>query len=115
MRWTLTDGRNNRQTTWTYNQGIILSGLSKLYKYTGETTLLTAAMNLIDSVLSSPLVPSDNGILVESRDPSGTCNQDQWMFKGIFFQHLGYFLCDIAEMQVPTSPLPQFKPSFWGH
>jgi predicted alpha-1,6-mannanase (GH76 family) len=100
----LVDGRNNGQTTWTYNQGIILSGLSKLYKHTGDPSLLTSAMNLIDAVISSPLlVPSNNGILVESRDPTGTCDQDQWMFKGIFFQHLGYFLWDISNMQVSPS------------
>ena len=91
--------------TWTYNQGIVLSGLSKLYKYTGDEGLFKAAENLIDSVLASPLVPTNSGVLVENCDPTGTCNQDQWMFKGIFFEHLGYFLADIAglaELQVTT-------------
>ena len=84
--------------TWTYNQGIILSGLSGLYKFTGDKELLQAGQNLIDSVLHSYLVPSKNGVLVESCDPFRTCNQDQWMFKGIFFQHLGYFLQDFTEL-----------------
>ena len=88
--------------TWTYNQGIVLSGLSKLYKYTGDDSLITAAQHIIDSVISSQLVPSNNGVLVESCDQSGTCNQDQWMFKGVFFEHLGYFFWDIAEMQGVT-------------
>jgi len=56
--------------------------------------LITAAQHLIDSVLSSHLVHS--GVLVESCDPGRTCDQDQWMFKGVFFQHLGYFLEDIV-------------------
>jgi hypothetical protein len=82
--------------TWTYNQGILLSGLSALYKFTADETLITAAQKLIDSVLASYLIPSSSGVLVESCDPFRTCNQDQWMFKGIFFQHLGYFLEDFT-------------------
>jgi len=83
--------------TWTYNQGIILSGLSGLYKFTGDEQLIIAAQKLIDSVIQSYLVPTNSGILVESCDPFRTCDQDQWGFKGIFFQHLGYFLEDVAE------------------
>jgi hypothetical protein len=75
-----------------------------LYKYTGDDYLITAGQRLIDSVIASPLVPSNNGILAESCDPGGTCNQDQWMFKGVFFEHLGYFLSDIGELQtVPVA------------
>ena len=84
--------------TWTYNQGILLSGLSGLYKFTQDESLIVAAQKLIDSVLASYLVPTNTGVLVESCDPFRTCNQDQWMFKGIFFQHLGYFLQDITEL-----------------
>lgn len=76
-----------------------MSGLSRLYKYTGDAELIKAAQNLLDSVLTGPLVPENNGILVESCDATGTCNQDQWMFKGVFFEHLGYFLTDITAMQ----------------
>ena len=82
--------------TWTYNQGIILSGLSGLYRFIGDEELIQFAQKLIDSVMTSYLVPKNDGVLVESCDPFLTCNQDQWMFKGIFFQHLGYFLEDIA-------------------
>jgi len=82
--------------TWIYNQGIVLSGLSGLYKYTQDCGLINAAQNLIDSVLASKLVPMDSGVLVESCDPTRTCDQDQWMFKGVFFEHLGYFLADMT-------------------
>jgi len=60
--------------------------------------MIEAAQNLIDSVIASSLVPTDSGVLVESCDPTRTCDQDQWMFKGVFFQHLGYFLADIAAL-----------------
>jgi len=66
--------------------------------------MFRAAENLIDAVLTSPLVPAESGVLVESRDSSGTCDQDQWMFKGVFFQHLAYFLQDMAA-------LPELHPS----
>lgn len=97
--------RNNGKMIWTYNQGIVLSGLSRLYKHTEDSRLIEAAQDLIDSVIASPLVPTDSGVLVESCDPSRTCDQDQWMFKGVFFEHLGYFLADIASLDgldVPT-------------
>lgn len=74
----------------------MLSGLSKLYKYTEDPDLIKSAQNLIDSVLSSPLVPDNTSILVETCDPARTCSQDQWMFKGIYFEHLGYFLEDLV-------------------
>jgi len=77
----------------------VLSGLSGLYKHTEDFGLIEAAQNLIDSVVASPLVPTDSGVLVESCDPSRTCDQDQWMFKGVFFEHLGYFLADIAALE----------------
>src|SRR5271170_7817685 len=67
--------------------------------------MIEAAQNLIDSVIASSLVPTDSGVLVESCDPSRTCDQDQWMFKGVFFQHLGYFIEDIVgfdELQLST-------------
>ena len=66
-----------------------------MYKYTGDQEVFKAAENLIDSVIASPLV-DHSGILTETCDPTGTCNQDQWMFKGIFFGHLGYLLADIC-------------------
>lgn len=88
--------------TWTYNQGILLSGLSGLYKFTGDEELIVAAEKLVDSVIASYLVPNETGVLVESCDPFRTCNQDQWMFKGIYFQHLGYFLEDLAGLEELT-------------
>ena len=49
--------------TWTYNQGIILSGLSGLFKFTGDDELIVIAQKLIDSVLASYLVPTESGVL----------------------------------------------------
>ena len=98
--------RNNGQTTWTYNQIILLPGLAKLFNITGDISLLTSALSLLDSVILSPdLIPgspitalSDSSlpILVEPGDSAHSTNQDQQLFKGIYFLHLSWFLTDIT-------------------
>ena len=75
----------------------MLSGLSKLYNYTKDVSFLHAAESLIDSTLASGLV--NTSVLVEGCDPSLTCDEDEWMFKGVFMQELGYFLTDVVETQ----------------
>jgi predicted alpha-1,6-mannanase (GH76 family) len=79
--------QNNGQTTWTYNQGVILGGLVALYQGTNDRAYLTEAEQLANAAITN-LVNSD-GILVE---PCGsTCptqNPDQTQFKGIFIRNL---------------------------
>jgi len=75
---------NNGQTTWTYNQGVVLAGLTELYKITGNTAYLTQAESIANAVIANMV--DGNGTLVE---PCGTgCNGDQVQFKGIFMQYL---------------------------
>ncbi|KAJ7084371.1 glycoside hydrolase family 76 protein [Mycena belliarum] len=78
----LTDScANNGQTTWTYNQGVIASGLSALYAVTKDATLLTEAEITLDATIK---LLTSNNILKESCDsaPGPTeCNQDQQIFK----------------------------------
>src|ERR1700733_8365897 len=74
---------NNGGTEWTYNQGVILSGLVELYKADQDPTLLPVANAIVSAVLSSSLV-NTSGILVES-DVSGG---DHPQFKGIFMRNL---------------------------
>jgi predicted alpha-1,6-mannanase (GH76 family) len=79
--------QNNGQTTWTYNQGVILGGLAALYQATHDQTYLTEAKQIADAAIST-LVNSD-GILMEPC--SGSCpsqNPDQTQFKGIFMRNL---------------------------
>ncbi|KAE9391252.1 hypothetical protein BT96DRAFT_312145 [Gymnopus androsaceus JB14] len=84
---------NNGETTWTYNQGVILSGLGALYVATGNETLLSQAEITIDASIKNL---TENGILKESCDDvvvEGTpCDTDQQIFKGIWLKHLQYFL-----------------------
>lgn len=79
--------QNNGQTTWTYNQGVILGGLAALYQATNDQTYLTEAQQIANAAIST--LVSSNGILMEPC--SGSCpsqNPDQTQFKGIFMRNL---------------------------
>jgi len=69
---------------WTYNQGVILAGLSALYQASGNTALLTTAETIANAALSAI---TENGILVEPCEPSN-CGTDGPAFKGIFVRDL---------------------------
>lgn len=78
---------NNGQTTWTYNQGIILGGLTDLYKITGHISYLNKAEALANATTSKLVYAS--GILRETCEPSN-CDGDQEQFKGLFIRNLAY-------------------------
>jgi predicted alpha-1,6-mannanase (GH76 family) len=78
--------QNNQQTTWTYNQGVILGGLVDLYNSTGEPALLIQAEKIADAAIVA-LAP--NGVLREPCEPSD-CGVDGLQFKGIFIRNLFY-------------------------
>ena len=79
---------NNGQTTWTYNQGVLLSGLARLSAATGDPAPLAAAVAIANA--SFALLTVD-GVLSEPC-PGGQCGQDGHIFKGVFVRHLGYLL-----------------------
>jgi predicted alpha-1,6-mannanase (GH76 family) len=75
---------NNQKTTWTYNQGVILTGLAGLSRITGDPAALHIAHHVAEAV-SSQLVDS-NGIL---HDPcESNCGEDGVQFKGILIRNL---------------------------
>jgi predicted alpha-1,6-mannanase (GH76 family) len=73
---------NNGGTTWTYNQGVILAGLTQLYQATGNTSLLTEAQDIANAAI---LNLNATGVLNE---PCTSCDTDQESFKGIFVRGL---------------------------
>lgn len=97
--------RNNM--VFTYNQGVILSGLRGLWEGTGNVTYLKDAHHLVRDVIKATgwnlrtNKPFQNrwsglgrkGILEERCDAAGRCSQDGQTFKGIFFHHLT-LLCE---------------------
>lgn len=81
----LRDCQNNGGPTWTYNQGVILGGLTDLYRVTGEKYYLQEAEAIADAVLR--LLVNEKGILVEPCEASG-CDSNGAQFKGIFMRNL---------------------------
>ncbi len=79
--------QNNGGPTWTYNQGVILGGLTDLYRITGKEGYLHEAESIADAVLT--LLVNDEGILIEPCEATG-CDSNGAQFKGIFMRNLGY-------------------------
>lgn len=78
--------QSNHQTTWTYNQGVILGGFSELYQQTHEKALLEEANAIAVATLSNSLLVDAHGILHDPCEPS--CGGDGTQFKGIFVRNL---------------------------
>lgn len=76
-------GKNNGETTWTYNQGVILGGLTNLYLISKDEKYLALANKIADSTIKNM---TTNGILVEP----GTVDDSRKQFKGIFMRYLAY-------------------------
>lgn len=92
------------EMVYTYNQGVLLSGLKGLWEATGVTYYLDDGHELIQNVITATgwhnrdhpdgwkwAGIGRNGILEEACDSTGSCNQDGQTFKGIFFHHLSIF------------------------
>jgi len=78
---------NNGQTTWTYNQGVIIGGLTDLYKVTGNVSYLNDATAIANAATTT--LVDGSGVLVEPCEP-GCGGGDAPQFKGIFLRYLAY-------------------------
>ncbi|MGB5499205.1 MAG: glycoside hydrolase family 76 protein [Maribacter sp.] len=76
------------KNVWTYNQGVVLTGLVNLYKITGGETYLKSAESIVEATLNH--LTNDNLILVELLCEPDDCNADAKQFKGVFMRHLMY-------------------------
>jgi len=79
---------NDQQTTWTYNQDVILSGLGLLVNATGNSSLLLIAQKIADATIQ--YLTYSGQFLREACEPN--CDSNQRLFKGIFIRHLSYLL-----------------------
>ncbi len=101
---------DNSQSVWSYNQGVILSGLSELAELSGEPSYLSQAETIADAFIRNPWRPRAggdgrsahpsesgviDGILHEHNDcgpgggrPARLPSVDSTLFKGIFVRHL---------------------------
>lgn len=80
------DCRNNGQTPWTYNQGVILGALVDLSAAKGDPSLLARAETL--AAASTTKLVDDRGVLHETCEADG-CGADGPQFKGIYMRSLG--------------------------
>jgi predicted alpha-1,6-mannanase (GH76 family) len=76
---------NNRRNTWSYNQGVILGGLSVLSKETGDAKMLERAQSIATAAIAK--LSDRDGILHDTCEPN--CGADGVQFKGIFTRGLG--------------------------
>ena len=86
---------------YTYNQGVILSGLRGLWLATGSKEYLRDGHDLVQKVIRATGWPDKSsnawaglgrgGVLEEACDAPGDCSQDGQTFKGIFFHHFTEF------------------------
>jgi predicted alpha-1,6-mannanase (GH76 family) len=76
---------NNRRNTWTYNQGVILGGLTTLARVSGDTKPLEAAQSIALAAIAR--LTDLDGVLHDSCEPA-RCGNDAPQFKGIFSRNL---------------------------
>jgi len=78
--------KNNKNTAWTYNQGVILSGLVDLHLIKKNDTYLLIAEKIALATIKT--LVDNQKILKEHCEPK--CGVDGCQFKGIFMRNLLY-------------------------
>ncbi len=76
--------KNNGRKTWSYNQGVVVGGLSELSKQHGEEAVLVPAAAIASAAITR-LVDA-GGILEDGCEPK--CGDDGVQFKGVFLRNL---------------------------
>ena len=104
--------QNNGQTTWTYNQGVILGGLVEMYYIApggaaGSSNYLQIAQSIADAAITT--LVDQNGILTEPCEKNGDCGVDGPQFKGIFTRNLAYLYRTLVQEKSDPSSSEQYK------
>lgn len=80
---------NNGRHGWTYNQGVVLSGLVELSRLTRTLSPLRQARRIAAAAIAN--MTDANGVLHERcESEEGRCGADGVQFKGIFVRNVGY-------------------------
>jgi len=109
--------RNNHDTTWTYNQGVVLGGLSALFRFTRQRTYLDQAVRIASATIERLATPV-NGIAI-LKEPGGVLNSDQQQFKGIFVKYLAQLALTLPRASAPRKRFARFllanADDLWNH
>ncbi|KAF2643886.1 Six-hairpin glycosidase [Massarina eburnea CBS 473.64] len=114
-RGTINDGlnsncKNNNMTAWSYNQGVILSGLVELNKAAPNSTYLTIASKIAKAAITE--LSDSNNVLHDKCGP--LCGGDASQFKGIFSRGL-QALQEVAPDDVFNKSIQANANSIWNN
>ena len=109
---------NNAGLTWTYNQGVVLGGLTALHEITGDGAYLQHAEAIADAALGA-LVTSEAqgtpGVLFECEElKTDPKDADRPQFKGVFMRNL-YDLNLISRRPAYGDFIRANARSIWDH
>jgi predicted alpha-1,6-mannanase (GH76 family) len=76
--------KNNGETVWSYNQGVILGALNELSTATGNKTYLSTATSIANAAITA--LSDSNKVLHDPCEPN--CGGDGSQFKGVFMRNL---------------------------
>ncbi|KAK2757019.1 hypothetical protein FQN54_004988 [Arachnomyces sp. PD_36] len=105
---------------YTYNQGVILSGLRGLWLATGTSSYWDDGHRLVENVIKATGWPDKQsqdwaglgrgGVLEEFCDSGSFCSQNGHTFKGIFFHHLTEFCRPLSPEEKQFLTFPPYDP-----
>jgi len=101
---------NNGQTTWTYNQGVILTGLLGYNSLTHDPAALSTANRIAFAVAEH--LTDHNGVLHDPCEPN--CGDDGVQFKGILVRNLATLLQDVPAAKLQEL-IERNADSVWDH
>ncbi|CAO2652019.1 Nn.00g003020.m01.CDS01 [Neocucurbitaria sp. VM-36] len=112
-RGTINDGltdtcKNNNQTTWSYNQGVILGALVQLNNVTPNSAYLSLAARIAKAAIIE--LSDENGVIHDVCEPK--CGGDGSQFKGIFMRNL-QMLHEVAPDEVYIESIQTNAESIW--
>lgn len=100
---------NNNGTVWSYNQGVILGGLTELSRATSDPAYIDRAKQIANAAIDR--LSDSNGVLHDPCEPN--CGNDGTQFKGIFMRNLRA-LQDIAPEKKFSSFIKTNAVSVWN-
>ncbi|TWD82219.1 glycosyl hydrolase family 76 [Kribbella amoyensis] len=88
--------KNNGDTAWTYNQGVLIGALTELAKASDNTAYLDDARQLADASTTASSLHTADGVLREPCE-SGECDGDAPSFKGAYVRGLGQLNATLSD------------------